>query len=61
MTNWINKWMKNGWLKSDGTPLKHKHYYQELLDLIDNFKVNWVTNNNFLSSWEFSFITENFL
>ncbi|EFX83527.1 hypothetical protein DAPPUDRAFT_301828 [Daphnia pulex] len=42
MTNWIYKWLNNGWLKSDGTPLKHKHYYQELLDLIDNFKVNWV-------------------
>jgi ribonuclease HI len=42
MTNWINKWMDNAWLKSDGTPLKHKHYYQELLYLTKDINVQWV-------------------
>jgi hypothetical protein len=42
MTNWINKWLGNGWLTSDGRPLKHQYYFKELLYFMRNLKVQWV-------------------
>ena len=43
LTNWIYTWLANGWQKSDGSPLKHKKQYRDLLLAMENMDIEWVS------------------
>lgn len=47
VTDWIFKWLSNGWHKADGTPLKHKNYYRQLLREMEGVDVEWVETIKF--------------
>lgn len=34
---WVNKWQANGWIKTDGEPVKNTDLWQSLLELIESF------------------------
>ena len=39
---WIHSWLSNGWIKSDGKPVKNKKQFRELLLAMKNMDVKWV-------------------
>jgi len=41
ITEWIHKWMKNGWLTSSKEPVKNRDLWQELHDLSNVFAITW--------------------
>lgn len=48
ISDWIYGWMKNGWIGSNGTPVKNKEYWKRLWDLTRDFDVTfeWVKGHN---------------
>ena len=46
ITNWIFTWLKNGWVKSDGSPLKNKLQYREMLAAMEDMNLKWVSIEN---------------
>ena len=53
-TKWIYKWLRNGWKKYDGQPLKHSEEYRELLKLMEDIDMKWVRISIFISVHESS-------
>lgn len=39
ITKWANKWSKNNWNKSDGSPIKNKELIQELHSLYKKYNI----------------------
>lgn len=42
MTKWIKNWQKNNWKKSDGKPVQNLDLIQELNELSNHQKVEWI-------------------
>ncbi len=42
VTNWIYTWLTNGWRKRDGSPLKNKKQYRDLLLAMEGMDIDWV-------------------
>ena len=42
VTKWISNWKRNGWLLSDGGPVKNKKDLEKLDELCTKMKVKWV-------------------
>ena len=42
ITEWIHKWIKNGWQTSKKEPVKNKELWIQLYDLNKNLQINWV-------------------
>ena len=42
MTEWINGWIKKGWLTASRQPVKNKELWQELHKLSQKHKITWV-------------------
>ncbi|KAL7677156.1 hypothetical protein ACOME3_003401 [Neoechinorhynchus agilis] len=42
MTEWIPKWIKNGWIKSDGDSVKNKEELNKLYNLSQQLKIHWI-------------------
>ena len=41
ITKWIHNWKKNGWKTANKKPVKNKHLWLELNDLVIEHKINW--------------------
>jgi ribonuclease HI len=41
ITNWVNKWLINGWKNADKKPVKNSDLWQELVHLTSNHLVHW--------------------
>lgn len=41
-SKWIEGWMKNGWRKSDGNPVKNKDLWVKLYEVSKKHKVRWM-------------------
>ena len=41
ITEWIQKWKKNGWRRADRKPVKNTDLWQELDDAIAMHKIEW--------------------
>ncbi|HHW56620.1 MAG TPA: ribonuclease HI [Clostridia bacterium] len=39
---WIEKWQKNNWLKSDKTPVENQDLWKELLEISKDHQINWI-------------------
>lgn len=53
LTQWVQKWIKDKWIKADGTPRENKELWLELLSLKDKwesrgykFSVHWVKGHS---------------
>ncbi len=42
MTEWIQSWIKKGWLTASRQPVKNKELWQELHQLSQKHKITWV-------------------
>ena len=41
ITEWIKKWVKNGWKSSSKKPVKNVDLWQKLDALIDSHEIDW--------------------
>lgn len=41
ITSWIEKWQKNGWKTSSGTPVKNRDLWEILLKLTKTHQIDW--------------------
>lgn len=39
---WVRKWMANGWLKSDKSPVKNIDLWKQLLALLEPHSIEWI-------------------
>ncbi len=39
---WVNSWIKNGWAKSDGSPVKNIDLWKKIIELSRPHKINWI-------------------
>ncbi|XP_051167826.1 ribonuclease H1-like [Leptopilina boulardi] len=42
-TKWVNDWLNNGWINARGNPVSNKSDIQEMLSLVDQLRVKWIT------------------
>lgn len=47
ITNWIFSWLSSDWRKRDGEPIKHKIQYRELLRMMEDVDIEWVTPSQY--------------
>ena len=41
INNWIVNWKNNGWRTAAKKPVKNKDLWQELDDLVENYRIKW--------------------
>ncbi|MBU2591476.1 MAG: ribonuclease HI, partial [Nitrospinae bacterium] len=41
MSSWIHGWIKKGWKTANGSPVKNKDLWEELLKLTKPHKIKW--------------------
>lgn len=39
---WLEKWARAGWLRADGSPVKNKDLWEQLLQVTDGLKIRFV-------------------